>query len=50
LSDIAVLRDQLIGVDTYYFLEVIRKLKKATKDSKRVDRAYLFEVLDEVFG
>lgn len=49
MSDIQVLRDQLIGMDTYYFLEVLRKLREAT-DGKPVDKAYLFEVLDSVFG
>jgi len=47
LTNIGVLKDQLIGVDTAYFNEVIRKLQE--KDAKVVDGAYLLEILDRMF-
>jgi len=47
LSDIAVLEDQLVGVDSAYFLEVLDILRK--KNPKEVDGAYLMQVIDRVF-
>ncbi len=47
LNDIAVLEDQLIGVDVAYFNEVIEKLK--AKDKDRVESAYLLEIIDRIF-
>ncbi len=47
LCDIAVLEDQLIGVDVAYFIEVISKLKE--HDSTRVDNAYLMQIIDRMF-
>lgn len=47
LSDVAVLEEQLTGVDTAYFCEVIEALKK--RDDKRVDAAYLVELIDRIF-
>lgn len=47
LKDIEVLRDQLTGVDTAYFLEIINKL--ADKDATKVDSAYLIEIIDRMF-
>lgn len=45
LQDHRVLKDQLIGVDTALFMEVIRKLDH----DNPVDSTYLFQLLDEVF-
>lgn len=47
LTDLAVLEDQLTGVDTAYFIEVINKLK--AKDPTKVNQAYLMEIIDRIF-
>ena len=47
LTDVAVLEDQLTGVDVAYFNEVIAKLK--AKDKDRVESAYLLEIIDRIF-
>lgn len=47
LNDIAVLQDQLTGVDCAYFSEIMGKLKDA--DPTKVNSAYLIEVIDRMF-
>jgi hypothetical protein len=47
LTDMKVLEDQLIGVDTAYFTQLIDMLKE--KDPDRVDSSYLMEVIDKIF-
>ena len=47
LTDLEVLEDQLTGVDTAYFLQVIDRLKE--KDPEKVNTAYLIEILDRMF-
>lgn len=47
LENLSVLEDQLIGVDTAYFLQLIQKLKE--KDAEKVDAAYLIEIIDRIF-
>lgn len=47
LSDPAVLEDQLIGVDSAYFEQVLKMLRE--KSPGRIDGAYLMEVVDKVF-
>lgn len=47
LSDPAILEDQLTGVDSAYFLEVIQKVKE--KDPTKVNAAYLVEIIDRMF-
>jgi hypothetical protein len=42
-----VLEEQLIGVDVAYFTEIIKKIR--SRDPKRVDKAYLVQLLDETF-
>lgn len=51
LMNVDVLRDQLVGVDTFYFLSIIdRILERKKKDSEfTLDSAYLSEVIDKVF-
>lgn len=49
LHDIAVLEDQLIGVDSAYFTQAIGILKDHKTQGEELDRAYLFKVLDECF-
>lgn len=48
LSDVAVLKQQLVGIDTLYFLEVLDILKKQT-DNHDLDRTYVFNVIERVF-
>lgn len=47
LSNPEVLEDQLTGVDSAYFLEVMTKVKE--KDPTKVNAAYLVEILDRMF-
>jgi hypothetical protein len=47
LEDFAVLEDQLTGVDTAYFIQLIEKLKE--KNPEKVNAAYLLEILDRLF-
>jgi hypothetical protein len=47
LEDPTVLEDQLVGVDSAYFLEIIRALKRENPD--RVDHAYLMQLIDKIF-
>lgn len=50
LSDIDVLEDQMIGVDSAYFQEVIDILRKNTAEGKPIDESYLIQIIDKVFG
>lgn len=43
----AVLEDQLTGVDSAYFTQIIRLLKE--KDDKKIDTAYLITIIDKMF-
>jgi hypothetical protein len=47
LTNIEVLEDQLTGVDTAYFVQLVDKLKE--KDPSKVDTAYLVELIDKIF-
>ena len=47
LTDVEVLRDQLIGVDTTYFTILIEQVKAADPD--KVNAAYLSELIDRLF-
>lgn len=47
LTNYEVLRDQLVGVDTLFFVEVLEKLEHSNPD--QVDTAYLFKILDKIF-
>lgn len=47
LNDVDVLREQLIGVDTAYFIEVLAIIGKI-KD-REMDRTYLFKIINRVF-
>lgn len=47
LKDPEVLEDQLTGVDSAYFLEVITKLKE--NDPEKINTAYLIEIVDRLF-
>jgi len=47
LEDITVLEDQLTGVDTAYFVQMITRLKE--RDPEKVDAAYLVELIEKLF-
>jgi len=47
LKDMKVLEDQLTGVDTAYFVQLIERLRE--KDPEKVDAAYLVEIIDRIF-
>ena len=47
LTDMNILKEQLIGVDAAYFNEVLSILNET--NSKELDRTYLFEVINRVF-
>lgn len=47
LTDPAVLEDQLTGVDSAYFVQVIGLL--AEKDPQKINTAYLVEIIDRMF-
>jgi hypothetical protein len=47
LKDPEILQEQLTGVDSAYFMEVMTKLK--AKDPEKVETAYLIEIIDRMF-
>ena len=47
LKDPAILEDQLTGVDSAYFLQLMTKVKE--KDPDKIDAAYLVEIIDRIF-
>lgn len=47
LTDPAVLQDQLTGVDSAYFIELMTKVKE--HDPEKVNAAYLVEIIDRMF-
>lgn len=47
LNDHKVLEDQLLGMDTAYFVEILAKLR--SRDPKEVDTTYLVELIDRMF-
>jgi len=51
LTDVNVLEEQLTGVDTAYFMELIGALRDHMKKtgSDKVDRTYIMEVIDRIF-
>lgn len=49
LNDHDTLRDQLTGVDTAYFHEVISIIEQEKDASKELDRTYLFDLINRIF-
>jgi len=47
LTDPAVLEDQLTGVDSAYFIQLMTKIRE--KDPEKVNTAYLVEIIDRMF-
>ena len=52
LQDIHVLEDQLIGVDTAYFFDLIEQLKEREKQDPKftIDNQYVCTLVDKIFG
>lgn len=55
LEDINVLEDQMIGVDSAYFMQVLELLRSKQKDGQdisgqKIEDTYLMQVIDMVFG
>lgn len=46
LSDVAILQDQLTGVDAAYFNQIISLIQQ---EGKPIDRTYLFELVNRIF-
>ncbi len=46
LFDPDVLQDQLIGVDVFYFIDLINRIKETDKP---IDEAYIVAIIDEIF-
>jgi hypothetical protein len=49
LQDIDVLEDQLVGVDSLYFLQVVDSLRKMSNNNKTFDSTYLNSIIDKIF-
>lgn len=49
LTDINVLREQLIGVDTTYMIDLVDRLEQAQEDNVDIDYAYVVDLIDEIF-
>lgn len=52
LNDIYVLEEQLVGVDSLYFLNFIHQIRKEIENGKQIDLTgdYVTKVIDKVFG
>lgn len=49
LDDPAVLRDQLLGVDSLYMTILVNSIEKAIKEKKEITTSYLLDLVDELF-
>lgn len=49
LTDIDVLREQLIGVDTTYMIALVDRLESAKEDNVNIDYSYVVQLIDEIF-
>lgn len=49
LQDVTVLEDQLIGVDTAYFVNMINRMKADISNGVKIDQGYLISLIDKVF-
>lgn len=47
LTDPVILEDQLTGVDSLYFIQLLQTVKE--KDPEKINAAYLVEIIDRVF-
>lgn len=49
LTDIDVLREQLIGVDTTYMIALVDRLEQAQEEDVNIDYSYVVQLIDEIF-
>lgn len=49
LTDVEVLKDQLVGVDSAYFSSFIYEMEKFTRDGGVVDQGYVATLIDSIF-
>lgn len=49
LTNPHVLEDQLTGVDTYYFYDLVKRLKEAQDKDAKIDYAYVTTLIDKMF-
>jgi len=49
LTDIEVLKDQLVGVDSAYFNHLIDLVEQARDEGKAIDNIRIIDIIDEVF-
>ena len=51
LKDICVLRDQLVGVDTLYFIDLLSRIEKRKKEDPNfiIDDSFIISLVDEIF-
>ena len=49
LTDINVLREQLIGVDTTYMTALVDRLEQARENNVDIDYSYVVDLIDEIF-
>ena len=52
LNDIATLEDQLVGVDSVYFMQLINALKSKMKKDENFNYGskYINSIIDKIFG
>lgn len=49
LMNLAILEEQLIGVDIAYMRDLINRLRDAKKNKVDIDRIYICQLIDEIF-
>lgn len=49
LDDPTVLEDQLVGVDSAYFAQVIHQLRERSEPTGKIDGTYLMTLIDKIF-
>ena len=51
LNDVDVLEEQLIGVDSAYFMQIIEMVRKKKEENPdfKIDSTYLGELIDKIF-
>ena len=50
LNNIDTLKEQITGVDSYYFKALLEDMHIATKSGEKVDNSFIFEAIDKVFN
>ena len=50
LNNIDTLKDQITGVNSYYFKALLEDMHIAAKSGEKVDNSFIFEAIDKVFN